>query len=188
MKRFTKTLSTLVLVTMLVLSLVGCQSTSAPVEIVPEIVEPVVELPEAPAPVVEAPAVEEPVAEEPVVEEPAKAEPVYGAISVYGYPLSYKVEEGKATVTYPSFVTNAEVAEFLGYTAAKNSALVEGVTFRVTAPGTVEIYYPAAATLADVEYVGTIVVGDLFEYVNLLFAAPAEEPVEIGRAACRERV
>ena len=84
MKRFTKTLSTLVLVTMLVLSLVGCQSTSAPVEIVPEIVEPVVELPEAPAPVVEAPAVEEPVAEEPVVEEPAKAEPVYGAISVYG--------------------------------------------------------------------------------------------------------
>ena len=53
MNRFTKTLSTLVLVTMLVLSLVGCQSTSAPVEIVPEIVEPVVELPEAPAPVVE---------------------------------------------------------------------------------------------------------------------------------------
>ena len=180
MKRFTKTLSTLVLVTMLVLSLVGCQSTSAPVEIVPEIVEPAVEMPEAPAPVVEAPVVEtpvveEPVVEEPVVEEPAAAEPVYGAISVYGYPLSYKVEEGKATVTYPTFVTNAEVAEFLGYTAAKNSALVEGVTFRIVAPGTVEIYYPAAATLADVEYVGTIVVGDLFDYVNMIFAAPAEE-------------
>ena len=74
MNRFTKTLSTLVLVVMVALSLIGCQSTSAPVEVTPEIV-----VPEA-VPVAEVPVVEEPapvVAPEPEPEPTVEEQPVY---------------------------------------------------------------------------------------------------------------
>ena len=178
MNRFTKTLSTLVLVVMVALSLIGCQSTSAPVEVVPEIV-----VPEA-VPVAEVPVVEEPAPvvapePEPVVEEPAKAEPVYGSVSVYGYPISYKVEAGKATITYPSFVTDEEVVGFLSYFAQKAGAIVEGTVFEITAPGTVVVTFDEAATYADVEAVGTYAFNCLFEYVNMLFAPVAEEPAPV---------
>lgn len=174
--RFTKTLSTLVLVVMVALSLIGCQSTSAPVEVTPEIV-----VPEA-VPVAEVPVVEEPapvVAPEPEPEPTVEEQPVYGSVSVYGYPISYKVVTGQATISYPSFVTDEEVVDFLSYFADKYGALVQGTVFEIAAPGTVNVYFDKAASYADIETVGGLALDTLFEYVNQLFAAPAVEEAPV---------
>ncbi len=161
MKRFSKTLSSVFLVAMLALALIGCQST-APVETVPEVVVP----PTVPAVEVPAPA---PVVEDTPVTEPA--EQVFtGAISYEGYTVSYAAKVGEAVLTYPSFVTDAEVADFFAYTYARNSQYLAGVTYEVTAPGTLKVTFPEAATYADVEAVAGIVLSDLNDYVYDLFA------------------
>ena len=161
---------------MVALSLIGCQSTSAPVEVTPEIV-----VPEA-VPVAEVPVVEEPapvVAPEPELEPTVEEQPVYGSVSVYGYPISYKVVTGQATISYPSFVTDEEVVDFLSYFADKYGALVQSTVFEIAAPGTVNVYFDKAASYADIETVGGLALDTLFEYVNQVFAAPAVEEAPV---------
>ena len=173
MKRFSKTLSTVVLAAMLALALIGCQST-APVEAVPEIVVPesvpAVEVPApAPAPVVE----EQPTA-------PAPVEQTYsGTISYAGYEVAFTAKAGEAVLSYPDFVTEAEIAQFFAYTYAKNSAYLEGVTYEVTAPGTLKVTFPAEASFDDVAAVVDLVLADLNAFVAEYFAVPAEEIVVV---------
>ena len=118
MKHLTKSLFIVLLAVLLSLSLIGCQSTAA-VDSVPEIVVP------APAPAAEAPAPAPEAEETPasaVEEVPAPAEeassvsvtvPVViketGSLSFYGYTLSYEAVPGEARVTYPQFITEADV-------------------------------------------------------------------------------
>ncbi len=149
----------------------SASATSEPV--VPEV--PAVEAPVVVAeeePVVEVP-VEEPVAE--VAEVPAEPEPVYGSISVYGYSLSWKFVPGQLDVTYPAFVTDAEAADFIAFTYGRNAKFMDGVYYELLGNGQAVITLPEGASYADVEYVGEIVIGDLFDYISILFAPAAEE-------------
>ena len=150
----------------------SAMATSAPV--VPK--EPVLEEPKWELEAVEEPiSVETTVIEEPVVEEPAVVEPVYGAISVYGYPLSWKFVPGTIDITYPSFVTDEEVAQFIAYTSANNAKYFDGVIYDLKGDGKAVITLPEGVSYEDVEYVGSLVISDLFNFINELLAPKAEE-------------
>ena len=150
----------------------SAMATSAPV--VPK--EPVLEEPKWELEAVEEPiSVETTVIEEPVVEEPAVVEPVYGAISVYGYPLSWKFVPGTIDITYPSFVTDEEVSQFIAYTSANNAKYFDGVIYDLKGDGKAVITLPEGVSYEDVEYVGSLVISDLFNFINELLAPKAEE-------------
>ena len=123
------------------------------------------------------PAAEVPAEEAVAAEEAVTApEPVYGSVSVYGYPISWKFVPGQLEVTYPSFVTDAEAIDFIAFTYGRNARFLDGVFYELLGNGKAVITIPEGASYEDVEYVGTAVIGDLFDYVNILFApAPAEE-------------
>ena len=100
MNRIINPLSIVLMAAVLSFSLIGCQSTD-PVESVPEIEVPV------PVPAAEAPA------PAPVVEEEDEVPAITGSLSFYGYTLSYEAVPGEARVTYPQFITEADVASQL---------------------------------------------------------------------------
>ena len=152
----------------------SASATSEPIiPVLPEIEEPVV----AEEAVVAEPAAEVPAEEAVAAEEAVTApEPVYGSVSVYGYPISWKFVPGQLEVTYPSFVTDAEAIDFIAFTYGRNARFLDGVFYELLGNGKAVITIPEGASYEDVEYVGTAVIGDLFDYVNILFApAPAEE-------------
>ena len=97
MNRIINPLSIVLMAAVLSFSLIGCQSTD-PVESVPEIEVPV------PVPAAEAPA------PAPVVEEEDEVPAITGSLSFYGYTLSYEAVPGEARVTYPQFITEADVS------------------------------------------------------------------------------
>ena len=146
----------------------SASATSEPIiPVLPEIEEPVV---------AEEAVVAEPAAEVPAEEAVTAPEPVYGSVSVYGYPISWKFVPGQLEVTYPSFVTDAEAIDFIAFTYGRNARFLDGVFYELLGNGKAVITIPEGASYEDVEYVGTAVIGDLFDYVNILFApAPAEE-------------
>ena len=151
---------------------VSASATSMP--IVPETPEI-----EEPSIIEEAP-VEEVVIPEPVVVEEPAVEPVYGSISVYGYPLSWKFVPGTIEITYPSFVLDEEVEQFIAFTSVNNAQYFDGVFYDIKESGKAIITLPEAASYEDVEFVGTRVISDLFDFINLLFAPKAAEVEEVA--------
>ena len=155
----------------------SASATSAPVvPLEPVLEEPKTEYVETPVveeivPVEEVKEVEEPVVEEKVIE------PVYGAISVQGYPLSWKFVPGVIELTYPSFVTDEEVAQFIAYTSKNNAKYFDGVMYSLKGDGKAVITLSEMASYEDVEFVGSLVISDLFSFINELFAPKAEEVV-----------
>ena len=149
---------------------VSASATSMP--IVPETPEI-----EEPSIIEEAP-VEEVVIPEPIVVEEPAVEPVYGSISVYGYPLSWKFVPGTIEITYPSFVLDEEVEQFIAFTSVNNAQYFDGVFYDIKESGKAVITLSEAASYEDVEFVGTRVIFDLFDFINLLFAPKAEEVEE----------
>lgn len=154
-------LKVLVMAFAVIALLAGC-STSEVVETVPEIVVP------APAPVVEAPA------PAPVVEEAAPAqaaaEPITGTLTYEGYTVSYSAVPGKAEVSYPSFITDEEIAAFFAYTYSNNAQWLDGVYFEVTAPGQMVITFPESVTVADATAVVNLMLADLNSFLALYLA------------------
>ena len=168
MKRFPKTLSTILLSLLLAISLVGCQSAQ-PVESVPEIV-----VPEA-APVVDQPsAAQESVAAEEVAvveeapstgESAPAAQPITGTLSAYGYTVGYSATVGRAVVTYPANVIYEEdIAAFAQYINERHGDLLDGVTFDVVTPGVLVLTYPEGVSVAD----GDVSVADGEAVINML--------------------
>ncbi|MDD5972217.1 MAG: hypothetical protein PUC01_00725, partial [Spirochaetales bacterium] len=151
---------------------VSASATSMP--IVPETPEI-----EEPSIIEEAP-VKEVVIPEPVVVEEPVVEPIYGSISVYGYPLSWKFVPGTIEITYPSFVLNEEVEQFIAFTSVNNAQYFDGVFYDIKESGKAVITLSEAATYEDVEFVGTRVISDLFDFINLLFAPKAAEVEEVA--------
>ena len=150
---------------------VSASATSMP--IVPE--TPVIE---EPSTVLDMP-VEEVVIPVPVVVEEPVVEPIYGSISVYGYPLSWKFVPGTIEITYPSFVLNEEVEQFIAFTSVNNAQYFDGVFYDIKESGKAVITLSEAATYEDVEFVGTRVISDLFDFINLLFAPKTAEVEEV---------
>ena len=182
MKRFPKTLSTILLSLLLAISLVGCQSAQ-PVESVPEIV-----VPEA-APVVDQPsaAQESVVAEEVAVVEEAPstgesapaAQPITGTLSAYGYTVGYSATVGRAVVTYPANVIYEEdIAAFAQYINERHGDLLDGVTFDVVTPGVLVLTYPEGVSVADGEAVINMLAPELRQLPRRSFGPG-------GRRSCR---
>ena len=146
--------SLVILLVVLSLAFISCQS-SEPVEDAPAIV-----LPEAAAPV-EAPA---PV---PVVKETPAVESIIGTLYFEGYEIGYSAVPGSATVTYPIFITDAEINAFFAYAYSKNTVLLGDVFFEITAPGTMNITFPESVTIDDAQAVVDILAGDLVDFVQL---------------------
>ena len=134
MNRIINPLSIVLMAAVLSFSLIGCQSTD-PVESVPEIEVPV------PVPAAEAPA------PAPVVEEEDEVPAITGSLSFYGYTLSYEAVPGEARVTYPQFITEADVG-----------------------PGEMVVTFPESVTVEDAAAVVNLLSADL-----AVFAAPYME-------------
>ena len=196
MKRFPKTLSTILLSLLLAISLVGCQSAQ-PVESVPEIV-----VPEA-APVVDQPsaAQESVVAEEVAVVEEAPstgesapaAQPITGTLSAYGYTVGYSATVGRAVVTYPANVIYEEdIAAFAQYINERHGDLLDGVTFDVVTPGVLVLTYPEGVSVADGEAVINMLAPELDAFIASYLAAPSAQeaaaPAEEAPATVAEPI
>ena len=196
MKRFPKTLSTILLSLLLAISLVGCQSAQ-PVESVPEIV-----VPEA-APVVDQPsAAQESVAAEEVAvveeapstgESAPAAQPITGTLSAYGYTVGYSATVGRAVVTYPANVIYEEdIAAFAQYINERHGDLLDGVTFDVVTPGVLVLTYPEGVSVADGEAVINMLAPELDAFIASYLAAPSAQeaaaPAEEAPATVAEPI
>ena len=179
-RRFSKSISLLLLIAMIVFALAGCATKPQA-----EVAE-VAETP-APAAVAEikqeaAPAVA--VAETPAaaVEKPMAVEPLKYSLDIYGYKVSIEAYDGSALVSYPSFVTDAEVAAAAQAAMAAYPDYLDGVTYMKTGPGKLELAFMKGLTKADADYIVALLEKDLIWYVGQLFA-PAEEPAEAAAPA-----
>jgi gas vesicle protein len=209
-KRFSKTISLVLLVFTLIFALVGC--ATAPKqdlgEIVPSDVDVTVPAPEEPAPeepapeesapAEEAPASEEqPVAEEePVVEEEVAVTyvPVEKKYTLLGYELDVVAEKGKATITYPaSIITESDID-----TAAAAALVVYGSTYDLSGvyydasqEGVLVVYYPEEWGMEELAVAEQVLMAELpayVEYVVASYATPAEEEPAVEETAPVEEV
>ncbi|MCQ2412814.1 MAG: hypothetical protein MJ057_07660 [Sphaerochaetaceae bacterium] len=181
MNRFSKTVYLTILVFAMVFALVGCKTaavTEEPVAVV-EVAEPapaVVEQPAAPAaePVVEAPAAE-PVVEAPVVEAVAEPElqPVTLKYTLLGSDITVVAGVGEATITYPAFITEADIAGLANAAVAQYGAVVADVTYAAK-DGVLTVTYPETWTLADLAVAEQAVMAYVAEVTA---PAAVEEPV-----------
>jgi len=103
--------------------------------------------------------------------------------SVFGYEASIVIEEGKATFTYPSFITDEEIwtAAKLAYNAY--GAYLQGTSLEIVAPGKAILTYPAVYSDADLAYAASLLKDAVPAYVASVVAsleietAPVEEEV-----------
>ena len=172
MKKFVAILSAM----MLLFALIGCQSTDVPAAttevVAPAQPEPAPAPAPAPAPVpAPAPAPEEEVAPAAPVEETSEA--ISKTYEYLGYELGITAENGIAVITYPDWVTESDVAAFFAAEVEKYGAELDGIMYMFTAPGSVEIAYPAGATSDVVTTYIDSFVADLLAYVEGFDIQPA---------------
>lgn len=120
-----------------------------------------------------------PAAEPAVAAEPA-AEPIVKTINLLGYEATIEYADKVATITYPSFITNAEVAQAAKAAYASFSKYLEGTELSID-NGTAVLTFPQEITEADVDYAVALLEAQLPAYVATLF--PAEEPAEVAVVA-----
>ncbi len=189
-KRFSKSIFLTIMVIAMAVALVGCKSAQVeplePVE--PAAVEPApAEQPAAPAEQPAQPA-EQPAApaEEPAApaEEPAApaeqpevevAELPEWTISLYGYEAKIVYENKVATITYPSFITNAEVLQAAQAAYAVYGAYLQGTELAVD-NGTAYLTFPVELSEADLDAAVRMLAAELPAYVASITmpAQPAE--------------
>ena len=193
-KRFSKSIFLTILVIAMAIALVGCKSAQVeplePVEPAPveqpaeQPAETPAEQPAAPAEEPAAPAeapAEEPAAPaeapaEAPVEEPAEvAELPEWTISLYGYEAKIVYENKVATITYPSFITNAEILDAAAAAYAVYGAYLQG-TELVVDNGVAWLKFPAEVSYEDLDASVRLLANELPNYVaTVLLAAPAVE-------------
>jgi hypothetical protein len=110
----------------------------------------------------------------------AAAEPIVKTINLLGYEATIEYADKVATITYPSFITNAEVAQAAKAAYASFSKYLEGTELSIN-NGTAVLTFPQEITEADVDYAVALLEAQLPAYVATLF--PAEEPAEVAVVA-----
>lgn len=106
--------------------------------------------------------------------------PLYeGSFPFMSWTISYTLYPSKAVISYPEWITDSEVEGFFAYLAAEESALFEGVSYALTAPGEATVNY---GTELDAETQKSLV--DLFasyigKYAASLFLAQAEAEIRV---------
>ena len=156
MRRFSGNILPVLLSLMLVIGLVGCQSTAEIAEQTP------------PAEIAESTG-------EPEVSVEAKSAPVVRDYDVAGYNLRAIITEGKTVLEYPDFIIDSDVHEFFAVENEKYGLGDLGVVYMIENPGTVALGYPKTYSedivLAELD----MLVDDLRAYVG----APVEEVPEV---------
>ena len=102
----------------------------------------------------------------------AEPEPaVYSStISYNGFTARIEATVGEACITYPSFITNEEVADAFAAAAAVYPELTKDLTFSFGNPGTVYVYYPEAYGEAEFNLAVGIMQKELPAYIDGLLA------------------
>ena len=156
MRRFSGNILPVLLSLMLVIGLVGCQSTAEIAEQTP------------PAEIAESTG-------EPEVSVEAKSAPVVRDYDVAGYNLRAIITEGKTVLEYPDFIIDSDVHEFFAVENEKYGLGDLGVVYMIENPGTVALGYPKTYSedivLAELD----MLVDDLRAYVG----APVEDVLEV---------
>lgn len=167
-----KKLAAIVAAMLMLFVLMGCQSTEAPAATT-EVVAPVtVETQPEPAPA-PAPAPEPEPVVEPVEEAPVADDVVTASYEYLGYELTIEAADGKAVISYPDWVVDSDVAAFFAAEVEKYGAELDGVLYMISAPGTVEIAYPAGISQEiRTQYIDSFV-ADLLSYVETFDIQPA---------------
>ena len=201
MKRFSKTISLVLLVFTSIFALVGCATAKVDTSGITVSADTVAEdttsteetTPvEQPAPEEPAPADEKPVAEEqPVVEEEVAVTyvPVEKKYTLLGYELDVVAEKGKATITYPaSIITESDID-----TAAAAALVVYGSTYDLSGvyydasqEGVLVVYYPEEWGMEELAVAEQVLMAELpayVEYVVASYTTPAEEEPAVEEVA-----
>ena len=156
MRRFSGNILLVLLSLMLVIGLVGCQSTAEIAEQTP------------PAEIAESTG-------EPEVSVEAKSAPVVRDYDVAGYNLRAIITEGKTVLEYPDFIIDSDVHEFFAVENEKYGLGDLGVVYMIENPGTVALGYPKTYSEDIVVAELDMLVDDLRAYVG----APVEEVPEV---------
>ncbi|NLY07296.1 MAG: hypothetical protein GXZ16_03650, partial [Spirochaetales bacterium] len=176
MKRFSKGISFIFLIVMLVISLVGCATTKQPAEVKEAVKETVQQVPEVKEEVPVTPVAEKPEPAAPVAEtKPVAPEvkPLEYSFDIYGYRVDIKAFDGYADVTYPAFVTDKEVAAAAQAAMQAYPQYLAGVTYKITGPGKLTVNFMKGLTKADADYIVDLLKSNLKWYIEQMFAAPA---------------
>ena len=156
MRRFSGNILLVLLSLMLVIGLVGCQSTAEIAEQTP------------PAEIAESTG-------EPEVSVEAESAPVVRDYDVAGYNLRAIITEGKTVLEYPDFIIDSDVHEFFAVENEKYGLGDLGVVYMIENPGTVALGYPKTYSKDIVVAELDMLVDDLRAYVG----APVEEVPEV---------
>ena len=156
MRRFSGNILPVLLSLMLVIGLVGCQSTAEIAEQTP------------PAEIAESTG-------EPEVSVEAESAPVVRDYDVAGYNLRAIITEGKTVLEYPDFIIDSDVHEFFAVENEKYGLGDLGVVYMIENPGTVALGYPKTYSEDIVVAELDMLVDDLRAYVG----APVEEVPEV---------
>lgn len=147
--------------------------------------------------------IEEIPAEEEIVEVEQTEEVVDTALradfNFYGLDASLSAYIGEAYVTYPTFVTDSEIADAAAAAFAAYPELLADIYFEILQPGLVKVTYPQTYGPAEFDYAVALLNVELPYYLAQLFAAkeqtvevavetPAEEPVATVEQAAQTEV
>ena len=106
------------------------------------------------------------------------------AINLYGFEATISYQNKVATITYPEFVTNAEIAEAAKMAYAAYGQYLQGTELSIN-KGTAILTFPVDITEADIDYAVALLEAELPAYIaSVVTATPqpvatvAEQPAQ----------
>ena len=110
------------------------------------------------------------------------------ALNLYGFEATISYKDKVATITYPEFITNAEIADAAKMAYAAYSQYLQGTELTIN-KGTAILTFPVDITEADIDYAVALLEAELPAYVAAVLATPqpvatvAEQPAAEQPAA-----
>ena len=101
-------------------------------------------------------------------------EPIVKTYAYGGYELTAEILTGKAVLTYPAAVTDADAEAFIAYENAAYDLADAGVTYSLEGDGVAVFTYPETISREAAAAELDVLVADLIDYIT---PAPAEEPL-----------
>lgn len=124
--------------------------------------------------VAEPKAVSTPVAVEPSILEPELAipvpvvveSPVTRTVEYLGHVVAVESYDGRASISYPSFITDDGVIDFCSAEAEKYGASAASVSYAIGRNGRMTVFHPQGISSEDRAYVIDLLAEDLLDYVQ----------------------
>ena len=101
-------------------------------------------------------------------------EPIVKTYAYGGYELTAEILTGRAVLTYPAAVTDADAEAFIAYENAAYDLADAGVTYSLEGDGVAVFTYPETISREAAAAELDVLVADLIDYIT---PAPAEEPL-----------